>query len=1072
MHLLLVAMPLLLRASVTGLIKDSTWKSDYPPLPFRRERERERGREIFFFFPGKYSKQGSKRNFSVGWAPELVYEFDLFFTLVVSLIAIAVACLLVGVAYCCWVLNRGDKETEKPELAPTTSIEKIESKGADSRAERDHPLVTGSSTTSSTCTRSSSLAPLLGGAGSRASERMHTHGRMVPREGQAGELAGMECLATRQEEGEEGRQGKKLRARVSCLRISAVYYVLLLGIHWWEDGPVEARQFGLPAVQGHRTRGAIEGTSGRWPFGQSQNRAEDPQHEEEIASQVGEAENQGGREEGSLGSVSSEVQGASRQARRDLQDGHQNLRTGHCRDSGRSEQNDGERSRGHGHFDKRGQIQLNRTEAPACRITSPYPVSSAEDGSLCCGSWTDNGRFSVQRQVPTDEQAASFGFDIGGRRVRQVCRRQVGQIPGHREGSQEGRGGRDPFEITIQGEESAERHVEFSGKDGVIASGIDGCAYYESRCDGRAAHELFQNRNQEGEGGAVFQEATPSFFASDGILECLWLWWYTVPCLLLACSPLMPAPSSAPANIRGLIESLCPEAQSHSWGMTDFSNGFGNMSFDPRSNEIVLDFVNFVVLGVCLGLTIQVWTTLILRTSLKGFCRRLHLSWWSIRLMVLWGLHVFVTLRLIHFEGVHIRLEVAREAFWLPICLFAAVTAGRLSVRLRIDRIGKCKGAKGSRKPVSRCSKPGTRWKYLFMCFSLAFSHATATAQKLSYDLADPGPDNPFLDVTGFDPDLGWTKQDGGLSEAASFVQYESSLLFNQAGGEQQSDRSEVGQADVPYGTMQDPSQVVSQAFGCDGNGCALPEAEQPLIYGGSSPSRPCEESSQNMSLTRYTEGLSQIVAPLSVNGLVEDFNDMELSDDRQTVLGNFVFRSQTQVRSDSEKGLKLSVLEDRIQSFVFMSEPRNVKVWFAPNSACCGEARDALMPAESFGNLQDFLCGIWSDRVRLSACSFELVRPQPTEHFQVEIIHFLCVTPSTANIGKTGTEWRTSHLKAYPSAFCRFLALLFKKWWCDRAEAPFTEVDEAREWLKELYSHVLTGQRTFGPDFHRGAHH
>ena len=80
-------------------------------------------------------------------------------------------------------------------------------------------------------------------------------------------------------------------------------------------------------------------------------------------------------------------------------------------------------------------------------------------------------------------------------------------------------------------------------------------------------------------------------------------------------------------------------------------------------------------------------------------------------------------------------------------------------------------------------------------------------------------------------------------------------------------------------------------------------------------------------------------------------------------------------------------------------------------------------------------------------------------------------VTPCTANIGKCGTEWKTSHLKAYPSAFCRLLALLFKMWWCDRATAPLTEVDAAREWLAVLYSHLSTGQSTFGPDYHRGAH-
>ena len=568
----------------------------------------------------------------------------------------------------------------------------------------------------------------------------------MARQRQASELAGMECMATCQEEGEEGRQGKKLgsqRARVSCLRISAVYYVFLLGVCWWEDRPMEARHFGLPAVQGHRARGTAEGASGRWAFGRSKDRAENPQYKEEVVGQVGKVEIQSGRKEGSLGGVSCEVQGASRQTRRNFQDRHQDLRTGNCGNPGRLEQDYYKRSGGHGYFDKRRQGDFSRTEAPTRGITSPDPVSSTEDGSLCGWCRTYAWRISFQRQVPADEQAATNGSDAGRRWIRQVGTSEDDQNAGYRNGPTQNRGRRDSLENAIQGEKPEEGHIKLPGADGLTRHRAGGRACYKSRSDSRAAREFFRYSNQEGEGGATFQWATLLFFVIEEILECTWLRGYTESCHLSACNPLLIASSLPPARSEELIELSDPEAQSKSWGWTGFSFGFRSASSDLFFNEIVADSVNSIVLGACFGITFRVWTELILRTSLKGYWRRLRLSWWSFQLMALWGLHAIVMLRLIHFEGAHIRLEVVRRVVWLPIALVALVTAGRLSVSCRIDRIGRCRRVKSIRKPVSRVSEPGIRWKYLVLCFSLAFSHVSAVSQKLGYDLTDLGPENP-----------------------------------------------------------------------------------------------------------------------------------------------------------------------------------------------------------------------------------------------------------------------------------------------------------------------------------------
>ena len=82
-------------------------------------------------------------------------------------------------------------------------------------------------------------------------------------------------------------------------------------------------------------------------------------------------------------------------------------------------------------------------------------------------------------------------------------------------------------------------------------------------------------------------------------------------------------------------------------------------------------------------------------------------------------------------------------------------------------------------------------------------------------------------------------------------------------------------------------------------------------------------------------------------------------------------------------------------------------------------------------------------------------------------------VAPQNSNIGRNadGTGWRTSHLKVYPSGFCRFLALLYREWWYTRASLPQFEVEEARQWLKDLVQALPMGETTFGPDFNTRSH-
>ena len=47
-------------------------------------------------------------------------------------------------------------------------------------------------------------------------------------------------------------------------------------------------------------------------------------------------------------------------------------------------------------------------------------------------------------------------------------------------------------------------------------------------------------------------------------------------------------------------------------------------------------------------------------------------------------------------------------------------------------------------------------------------------------------------------------------------------------------------------------------------------------------------------------------------------------------------------------------------------------------------------IPADSFGTVCKHLCSVWSDRIDLHLCSCQVVWPQPSEHFAVDITHFL----------------------------------------------------------------------------------
>lgn len=113
-------------------------------------------------------------------------------------------------------------------------------------------------------------------------------------------------------------------------------------------------------------------------------------------------------------------------------------------------------------------------------------------------------------------------------------------------------------------------------------------------------------------------------------------------------------------------------------------------------------------------------------------------------------------------------------------------------------------------------------------------------------------------------------------------------------------------------------------------------------------------------------------------------------SSDRRTVLGDFVFSSQTQDPVELNQGRINHVARNRAQDLVFGQEPFEAKIWYAPRSECNGEARDIVVEPNYFGNLQEVMCRAWSDRIRSDRCSYAIVRPQPSEHYHLDILHFL----------------------------------------------------------------------------------
>ena len=552
-----------------------------------------------------------------------------------------------------------------------------------------------------------------------------------------------------------------------------------------------------------------------------------------------------------------------------------------------------------------------------------------------------------------------------------------------------------------------------------------------------------QHRNRSVGEGADFQTATPDFFACGEIRECTECWCNTGPChLCVGGQPILMDMDISLESIEH--QSRTPSDIQSEWVATDFSTSIRCYGFRCLSSYMRIDTANFLVLVTCLLLTAHKWVTLMCWRSLKGLFRRRRLISWSLQLFALWGCSVLVVCRIIHFEGVHIQLEVVKNILWYPIGFMAVGVATRLNLRLRIDLLGKCRTLHSVRKTPAKVRSRRIKWKHLLFLCSFVTSHVTATAQTLGFDASFNDDDQGRADF-GKEQFVLYEEQKHSASDSSvCLMQHDSDVGFDRATGEQQ----QLGLA-IEHDTGQPPpngEQVgLHSPLELESNrdGYALPEAQNPSMQSDSSFSRPCERSCPDRCLDQHPEGHSQSIVFLpnvSQNHTFEGREDH--NSDRRTILGDFVFNPWTQDPSELKQGRTNHADRNRTQNFVFNTEPFEAKVWYAPKSECNGEARDITVEPDLFGNLQGVMCRVWSDKIRSDRCSFAIVRPQPAEHYHSNIMHFL-----TFELGSyMAVLVRQITSDSYDAARIDFCACAFS--FRDHARTRLS-LDEEQRWIK-----------------------
>ena len=199
---------------------------------------------------------------------------------------------------------------------------------------------------------------------------------------------------------------------------------------------------------------------------------------------------------------------------------------------------------------------------------------------------------------------------------------------------------------------------------------------------------------------------------------------------------------------------------------------------------------------------------------------------------------------------------------------------------------------------------------------------------------------------------------------------------------------SEIEVVSTPYGAQDLREWTPNDSWGSEIQ--ALPEAHDYLEEMSDHLSSHCEGGHFEPALTMRQEGDGQQSASSEADRLNIDLESMRGVDNGPSFLGSFVLRTRTQDHCVSESRHSLCNQKRQISNFVFEHEVVRAKVWFAPDGGCSKEARDTYISADSFENVCEYLCTVWSDRIDLHLCSCQVVWPQPSEHFAVDTTHFL----------------------------------------------------------------------------------
>lgn len=415
-------------------------------------------------------------------------------------------------------------------------------------------------------------------------------------------------------------------------------------------------------------------------------------------------------------------------------------------------------------------------------------------------------------------------------------------------------------------------------------------------------------------------------------------------------------------------------------GSAVFGNDSCNSSFEKLENDYGLD-----AQGIA-----QVWTivsasflsaliVLIRRTCrilglflcghpLRGFRQGCKLktgirTWMAFLLILVIAIQV-VACQLFVNGGVHIRPDLLSATIQVEAAITCGALFARLGLHWRRDHIGPCTLVGTRRFSPSHHRKGNLQYRAIFFCFCILGSHATKAIENIRFSNHES---------TGHD------------SVEHSHDVHGSSFRAHRTTAEPEEISAFMS---APHGSR---DTCVPGSHSNTGREMqALPEADDHLVRSGEHLSSPCEGTHYEPALGTSLEGEGQQSAFLGANSTTVDEGTTGSVDSRPPFLGDFVFRAQTQDLNVSELRHSAYEQQRKVRNFVFEHEPIRAKAWFAPDGGCSAAARDTDIPVDLFGNVQEHLCSVWSDKIPIQSCSVQSVWPQPYEHFADSIVHFL----------------------------------------------------------------------------------